>query len=126
MIDYNPRPFAAQARALCPETNHDDVWFCTTCWMLEQRLTPIHMVPGMAGLLAEFDLSSTIGYSWKAQSWSTMVPKATVAAWATGEDMPPNYQHARDAVIGADMARPVAGEELAKLHSSSFEKRSKQ
>ena len=53
MIDYNPRPFAAQARALCPETNHDDLWFCTTCLMLEQRLTPITMVPGMAWLLAE-------------------------------------------------------------------------
>jgi len=124
MIDYNPRPFAAQARALCPETNHDDLWFSTTCLMMAQRLTPITMVPGMAWLLAE--LPPTTGYSWKAQSWSTMVPKATVAAYATGEDMPPNYQHARDAVIGADMARPVAGEELAKLHSSSFEKRSKQ
>lgn len=35
------RPFAARARALCSESDehHDQVWFCTTCHLLEQRLT---------------------------------------------------------------------------------------
>ncbi|MCV7255669.1 hypothetical protein H7J86_26240 [Mycobacterium hackensackense] len=37
------RPFAAQARRLCPESDehHARVWFCETCRLLEMRLTPI-------------------------------------------------------------------------------------
>lgn len=37
------RPFAAQARGLCPESveHHDGVWFCQTCRMIEWRLTPV-------------------------------------------------------------------------------------
>lgn len=39
----HPRPFAERARELCSESDehHDRVWFCQTCRMLEQRLTPI-------------------------------------------------------------------------------------
>lgn len=54
----NPRPFLAQARRLCPETDehHDRVWFCMTCRMFEQRLTPITVL--LADLL--FDASLII------------------------------------------------------------------
>lgn len=39
----NDRPYAAQARQMCPETDehHDRVWFCLTCRGLETRLTPV-------------------------------------------------------------------------------------
>jgi transcriptional regulator with XRE-family HTH domain len=55
----NPRPYAAAARALCPESDphHDRVWFCTTCRMLEQRLTPISDL--LRGVLADADLTVT-------------------------------------------------------------------
>ncbi len=53
------RPFAKRARELCPESDehHDEVWFCTTCRLLEQRLTPIHMMPAFQALLEEADLT---------------------------------------------------------------------
>lgn len=59
----NPRPFAAQARTLCPESDehHARVWFCTTCRMIETRLTPLHMLPGMAELLADANLTMPTG-----------------------------------------------------------------
>lgn len=57
----NPRPFAKQARRLCLESDehHDRVVFCNSCRMLEQRLTPMHMLPGMAELLADATLTLT-------------------------------------------------------------------
>lgn len=55
----NPRPFAEQARRLCPESDehHDKVWFCGHCRMLEQRLTPLHMIPAFKALLADANLT---------------------------------------------------------------------
>ncbi|WP_301119609.1 hypothetical protein [Mycolicibacterium fortuitum] len=56
----NPRPFAARARELCSESDehHDQVWFCTTCRLLEQRLTPISDV--LADALKDAALSVTV------------------------------------------------------------------
>lgn len=55
-----PRPFAARARELCSESDehHDQVWFCTTCHLLEQRLTPI--TDALAGVLEDANLSITV------------------------------------------------------------------
>jgi hypothetical protein len=57
----SPRPFAAQARQLCRESDehHEKVWFCETCRMLEQRLTPIHMLPGIAEIMDDADITIT-------------------------------------------------------------------
>lgn len=54
------RPFAAQARRLCPESaeHHDRVWFCQHCRLLEMRLTPITDVIG--DLLDDAGLTITI------------------------------------------------------------------
>lgn len=62
MTTPNPRPFAAQARQLCPESDehHAKVWFCRTCRMLESRLTPLHDIPGMAEVLTDANLSITV------------------------------------------------------------------
>ena len=56
----NPRPFAARARELCSESDehHDQVWFCTTCHLLEQRLTPI--TDALAGVLEDANLTITV------------------------------------------------------------------
>lgn len=53
------RPFAAQARELCPESDehHAAVWFCQTCRLLEMRLTPITDVLG--DLLKDAELTVT-------------------------------------------------------------------
>lgn len=58
----NPRPFAEQARALCTELqeHHDTVWFCLSCRLLEQRLTPLSMQPEMVALLKEADLTMRV------------------------------------------------------------------
>lgn len=49
----NDRPYAAQARQMCPESDehHDRVWFCLTCRGLETRLTPVSEF--LAELLSE-------------------------------------------------------------------------
>lgn len=51
------RPFAAQARQMCPESDdhHDRVWFCLTCRALESRLTPI--TEALKDVLADADLT---------------------------------------------------------------------
>lgn len=53
------RPYAADARRLCPESDehHDHVWFCQTCRLIEMRLTPITDLVG--DLLADTDLRIT-------------------------------------------------------------------
>lgn len=53
------RPYAAAARDLCTE-NHDEVWFCSMCRLLERRLTPIHEIPAFRELLADADLTITV------------------------------------------------------------------
>lgn len=54
----NPsRPFAQRARELCPD-NHDE-GCCQHCRLLELRLTPMHMIPGFADLLADANLTVT-------------------------------------------------------------------
>lgn len=54
---YQPRPFAAQARALCPESSHNGRTECPTCKALETRLTPVTDV--LRGVLADADLTIT-------------------------------------------------------------------
>lgn len=57
--------FAAQARSRCPESpeQHDRVWFCLTCRLLELRLTPVSEV--LRDVLADADL--TLQVNWKAR-----------------------------------------------------------
>ncbi len=68
----NPRPYAKAARDLCPESDehHAKTWFCTTCRMLESRLTPLHEIPGMAEALADADVSITV--DWRADVCCTI------------------------------------------------------
>lgn len=57
--DMPGRPFAAQARQLCPESeeHHAKVWCCETCSLLEMRLTPVTHLIG--DLLEDVDLHVT-------------------------------------------------------------------
>lgn len=57
----SPRPYAARARELCEYFgSHDaDAATCSSCHVLEQRLTPIHQIPGFGELLADANLTIT-------------------------------------------------------------------
>lgn len=73
-VGYDPRGYAAQARELCPESDeyHERVWFCGTCRLLEQRLTPVSDV--LADALRDAGL--TLTYDWAAYRVAAVEPGA--------------------------------------------------
>lgn len=54
----NPRPHAETARQRCPESaeHHAQVWFCTTCRLIEARFTPIFDTETLRQLLFDSDV----------------------------------------------------------------------
>jgi hypothetical protein len=52
------RPFAAQARALCPDLVHDDQTPCPMCERLEKRLQPV--TEALSPFLVDAGLTVTV------------------------------------------------------------------